>query len=261
MDDRDDLDAIFDDERDEAPEAVEPQQEPEQTEETQAQKAERERDDKGRFAPKGEEGESPAPVEEEAEPAFDHKAVLGERKRRQDAEARLQQLERQLQEMQQPKEQEPAPSLWEDEGKWQEHFGGQVVNTAVQQATMNAKLDMSEMMARQAHEDFDAMKEQFVQMMQENPVLQQQALADPHPWNKAYQIAKNHAKMQELGATDLSDLEAKIEARLREKLAAEQPQQAPQANLPRSLADSQSARGSGQQPSNDDFTLESILGN
>jgi hypothetical protein len=62
------------------------------------------RDEHGRFAPKGEEkSASPAPVEE---PQLEHPALIGERRRRQEAEARIVEYEAKLAAMQRP---EPAP--------------------------------------------------------------------------------------------------------------------------------------------------------
>ena len=59
------------------------------------------RDEKGKFAAKGEEKDaSPAPVEE---PPYEHAAVKGERERRQAAEKRAQELEAQIQAFQAPK--------------------------------------------------------------------------------------------------------------------------------------------------------------
>lgn len=190
----------------------------------------------GKFAPKGEtESASPAPVEKE--PEFDHQAVIGERRRRQEAEARAAELEQRLAELQNPPA--PAPDLWENTEGWQQHFGGQVVSTAVQQATFQANLNMSEMMMRQNNPDFDDMKATFLELMAENPTLQQQALADPHPWNKAYQIAKNHKTMQELGTVSVDEMKAKLREEIKAELAAQ-----PIPNLPNSLADSQSSRSS-----------------
>lgn len=244
----DELDSILSDEEIATPEVQEA--EPVETPEA---KAERERDEKGRFAPKGEEkSASPAPVEE---PAFDHAAVKGERERRQKAEQRAKELEERLQALEQP----PAPpvSIWEDDAAWQQQFGSQVVSQAVNQATFNAKLDMSEMMVRQANPDFDEIKEAFLELAKENPVLQQQALADPHPWNKAYQIAKNHRAMQELGATDVESLKAKIREELQAEMAQQPAAQVPQ--IPQSLADAQSSRTSSATTFRPP-TLEEILG-
>lgn len=183
------------------------------------------RDEQGRFAPKGEtESASPAPVV--TEPELDHKAIVGERRRRQEAEERARTLEAQLQSLQNPPA--PPPSVWEDE----QAYGGHIVSTAVQQATFNAKLDMSEMMVRQAQPDFDDMKAKFLELAGMNPSLREQALADPHPWNKAYTIAKNAAKMEALGAVDVADMEAKI----REQIMAEQAHQPARQALPPTLS-------------------------
>jgi hypothetical protein len=183
------------------------------------------RDENGRFV-------STKGVEPEAEPpsAPDHlpqdvyeplKAVRNENKA---LKEQLEALTRQIQAVQQPQEPPaPPPSIWEDEEGWQQQFGSQVVTQAVQQATLNAKLDMSEMMVRQANPDFEEVKAEFLALAEQNPELRQQALSDPHPWNKAYQIAKNARTMRELGATDV----ATLEARLREQIMAELQGQAP----------------------------------
>lgn len=213
------------------------------------------RDETGKFAPKEtgvepQETADPVPPTDKL-PKEDYKAIREEREKRQAAESRAAALEAQLQSYQQPKEPAaPPPSVWEDE----QAYGGHIVSTAVQQATFNAKLDMSEMMTRQANADFEDMKAKFLGMAAQNPSLQQQALDDPHPWNKAYNIAKNAAKMEALGAVDVSELEAKIRAELEAKYAA-QPQA--QVTLPTSLAGAQSARGSAAQPTN--FSFDDIF--
>ncbi|ASK88467.1 hypothetical protein [Sphingorhabdus sp. SMR4y] len=178
------------------------------------------RDETGKFAAKGEE-ESASPAPEAEEPPFDHAAVKGERTRRQEAERKLSELEEQLKALQSPPPppEDPA-SLWEDEEKWQAQFGSKIAS----QAALNSRLDMSEMLARREHkEDFDQMKETFIKLANDNPALGQQALNDPDPWEKAYQIAKNHATMQELGATDLASMKEKIREELMAEMAATTP--------------------------------------
>jgi len=178
-----------------------------------------------------EEPEAGPPPADDARKAGLEAGIAAERKKRREIEAQLEQLRREME----AKTQEPpapAPSVWEDEQGAFQHFGGQVVSQAVQQATLNARLDMSEMMARQAHPDFEDMKAEFVKMMQENPTLQQQAINDPHPWQKAYQIAKNARTMNELGATDIETLTAK----LREQILAEQQVQPAAPRIPPSLS-------------------------
>lgn len=237
----------------------EPEQEPEQQAEPEAVEQPQggpQRDDKGRFASKGDKEDAPPASEDKASKGLEA-GITAERKKRQEVESQLEALRRELEEMRQPKEPPaPPPSIWEDDQAALNHWQGQAVSTAVQQATFNARLDMSEMMARQQFDDFEEMKSEFVRMMQENPALQQQALSDPHPWNKAYQIAKNARTMSELGATNIDELKAQ----LLEQLKAEQAAQAPAApNLPRSLADAQSAKGNNA-PAPAPISLEEILG-
>lgn len=95
-----------------APEPVEvvPEAEPEAVEVP--------RDDKGRFAPKGEqEGASPAPVEE---PQLEHPALLGERRRRQEAEARIAEYEAKLAAVQQAPA--PVPDPIDDPAGYDNYF-------------------------------------------------------------------------------------------------------------------------------------------
>jgi len=196
----------------------------------QAAAEEQPRDDSGKFAAKGEEeSASPAPAEEVP---YEHAAVKGERERRKAAEQRLTELEQQLQSLQKPAEppEDPA-SLWDDEEKWQAQFGNKIAS----QAALNSRLDTSEMLARRDHkEDFDQMKEVFINLANENPGIAQQALADPDPWEKAYQIAKNHATMQELGATDIATMREKMREELMAEIAAQTP--ATRQSLPPTLS-------------------------
>ena len=204
----------------------------EQEVETPEAKAERERDEQGRFVSKGvEESAPPAPDKLPQDVYEPLKAVRDENKQ---LKERLAALELQA------NPPAPAPDMFEAPDDWQQHFGGQVVNQAVQQATMHSQLTMSEMLMRQNAPDFEDMKATFIELAKQNPILERQALEDPHPWNKAYQIAKNHKAMQELGATDVQSLEAKI----REKVMAElQSQPVTRAGLPPSLSGEQNVGG------------------
>lgn len=181
------------------------------------------RDDTGRFAAKetGVEPHNAEPVPPTNQlPKEDYKAIRDEREKRQALERELEALKQQFAA---PQEQAPPPSIWEDDQGALQHVKQEAIGAAVQQATFNAKLDMSEMMVRQANPDFEDVKAEFLALAQQNPVLVQQALSDPHPWSKAYQIAKNHKAMQELGATNVDDLRAKIRAELEAEMQVQQP--------------------------------------
>jgi hypothetical protein len=181
--------------------------------ETQPADGDQPRGPDGKFLTKQPGVEEAAPPADQL-PQGEYKAIREEREKRQAAEARAQALEQQLQQKQQPQAQpEPPPSVWDDEQAYGQHLTGR----AVSEASFNAQLNTSEMLCRDKFEDFDDKKAKFLEMAQANPVIVQQALADPHPWRRAYQIANNAARIEELGATDLDGLEAK----LREKIMAE----------------------------------------
>ena len=107
------------------------------------------RDEHGRFAAR-ETGVEPEQAEPELDavpptaglPREDYKAIREEREKRQRAEAELQALREHLASIQNPPE--PPPSIWDDDQGALQHVKQEAVSMAVQQATLNAKLDMSE---------------------------------------------------------------------------------------------------------------------
>lgn len=169
----------------------------------------------GKFIPKQTTGVEDTVPPTDKLPKEDYKAIREEREKRQSLERELEALRQQFQQAQEPAA--PPPSIWDDDQAALQHSQQQ----AVSQATYMARLDMSEMLAAQAHEDFDDMKAKFIELMTLNPALQQEALQAKHPWEKAYQIAKNAASAAELGATNVDDLKAK----LREEIMAEMQQE------------------------------------
>jgi len=185
----------------------------------------RPRDENGRFAAKqtGVEPETVDEQEPDAVPPTDklpqeeYKAIKQEREKRQSLEQEVEALRKQIQQFQQQNQEPPAPppSLWEDEEGWQHHLQSQVL----QQADQLSRINASEMAARTQHPDFQDMYDLFNQMAAQNPAIVQQAMADPHPWGKAYQIAKSYKSMQELGAVDVNDLREKLKAELMAELS------------------------------------------
>lgn len=212
------------------------------------------RDESGRFAPKGD--------NEDAPPASDEKSkgleagISAERKKRQEVEQQLEALRRELEQRQPQEPQAPPPSIWEDDQAALGHVHNSAVQVAVEQATYQAKLQMSEMLVSQQFEDFATVKDKLVEFVGQNPAINQQVAQSQHPWLTAYNAFKTQQTMQDVGATNIAELEAK----LREQIMAEQAQQQPAApNLPRSLADAQSSRG-GNTPVPAPLSLEDILG-
>lgn len=253
----DDFDKLFDGEQE-----VETQGIAEQPIEVEAEQAQSEPQgdpdaDQGQAEPTGENNDA-TPVSSEKVKGQEA-AIVAERKKRQAAETRIADMERQLTQLQAaqtpPAPVKPAPDMFADPQAWQQHNNEAVQSSAVEQATFNAKLQMSEMMASQKHGDFTELQPQIDKWLRENPAMINQANATSHPWDHAYTAFKNYTAMQELGATDI----ASMKEQMREQIMAEQAQAQQQApNLPQSLAGAQSANRSGTQSG--PLSLEEILG-
>lgn len=228
------IDDILNGEPTDAPEEPVTEQQPEPQAEVVE---ERPRDEHGRFVAKEtgvEQAAEPEPVPPTADglPPEVYAPLKAVRDENKELKARLAALEAKP-----PEPPAPIPSVFEDEEGFTQGLGSRVVQEAVGAATLNARLDMSEMLARQAHaDDFEEMKATFLELANSHPELAEQARADPHPWQKAYTIAKNHVAMKELGAVDVAALEAK----LREKIMAEMASAPrPQSQLPPTLSNEQ----------------------
>lgn len=215
------------------------------TPQPEAEVAAQPRNPDGTFAPKGETapieepGASPAP-QINAEPPLEHPALIGERRRRQEAERERDELRQALarhQPQQQPQAHEPAgpPDRWEDpEGydAWLiEQATAKAVTLAEQRMTAS-RLDASEAIARQKFEDFDEKLAKFSEIASVNPRIAQQMMAAPDPAAFAYDFAKRAIEVERYGTVDVEALRAK----LREEIMAEETAKLPRPTVPTSLA-------------------------
>lgn len=183
------------------------------------------------------------------------KAVRSENQQLKD---QLEALRKEAEARQQPKEPEaPPPSIWEDDQAWEQHFSGQLVSKAVQAATNNSRLQMSEMMMAQQHEDFPQIKDKLMEFVGNNPVINQQVAESQHPWSTAYNAWKNHETMQQLGATDLETLREQIRQEELAKLQEELP--APKQSAPKTLASKRSVASRGGPAWNGPRSLDELL--
>ena len=210
------------------------------------------RDESGRFAPKGEEeSASPAPVEET--PQLEHPALIGERRRRQEAEAREQALRAQLEQASRPEE--PPADLWENTEAWQNQFKTTVLDEATQRAiaTMEERnIARSAAKARGKYEDWEDVSGAFSDMMRQNPILELQLRDADDPAEFAYSTAKTHMELQKHGG----DINALVAARVQEELNKAPP--APPPAIPESLAGASGGRGKSDGPP-PALTLDDIL--
>jgi hypothetical protein len=231
--------------------------EPEATPEPRAD--DRPRGPDGKFISKGEkEPEQPAevapPATEEAK--IPEAALIGERRRRQEAEDRLRALEAQLQ--QQPQFQQPAeaPDVFADPDGYTRWVAQQAAQQAEAQAYERFQYQRIEMAAQQfapTVSDYAEKVQVFQQMVNANPALLQELYRAPNPAEYAYNTAKTQVEINQYGG-----LEGLIKARVEEALKAQVPAPIPAPPVPDTLAVEQSARApaAGHQPP----SLEEILG-
>ena len=150
------------------------------------------------------------------------RAAEEERRKRQELERRLADLEKAKET---PKEAsgEPAKTFWDDpEGSLKANMG-QLREEVSRQVTAS-RLNTSEMIARSRYQDFDDKIKAFGEIMQKTPGLYQQFITNPDPGEFAYQLAKQHMEFQEVGS--IPALRAKIEKETRLKLEEELKQKA-----------------------------------
>ena len=159
-------------------------------------------------------------------------AVQDERRKRQEAEARLKQYEQQLA---QRREQAPPPDWYAEPEK-----AAQAMQQQVQFQITQTKVALSQDWAREQYQDYDAMEQVFTEAAQQQPHLWQQLYQHPNPAKFAYQQAKKLHAMKEIG----DDPEAYRQRIIADYQASQgqsqpppqQPRATPRPQLPTSLA-------------------------
>lgn len=206
--------------------------------------------------PKGEEGqgdepeptgEPPAPQDDDKGQRVPLKALEDERRKRQELENRLAQLEQ--------KEAPKAPDPIDDPEGYQ---------TYQDQKALNDRIELSMEFARELHEDFDDVYQVFIDEAATNPVLAQQAIQAKAPALHCYREGKRLMQMREIGdpleyankqvEAATSELKAEI-AELRKQLETNQKRE----SIPQSLAGQRSVgqRGGPTEPT--DASLSDLL--
>ena len=234
--------------------------EQESTGDTEA--AERLRDEKGRFAKADAEPVAEAPVEaepeeqpepvkaEEPKPKEDayKTAMLEERRKRQEIEARLRAYE-------QAKNLPEPPPFWDNP---EQAIDSRIerVRTELQQDYLNRYYNALEAAARGRHPDYDEVRDVFIEQARQNPALAHQMNSHPDPAEYAYQQGKLLRELSTVG-NDIDAYRKRVEAEVRARIEAEMRAKQPQ--VPRSLNSEPSApvQGNGQwEPA----PLESLMG-
>lgn len=139
-------------------------------------------------------------------------AVADERRKRQELERRLAELQPKPSAAEQPK------AFWDDpEGALKRH------EAAIAQTALNTRLQTAELIARNKYQDFDEKIARFSELVSNTPGLAPQWLNSPDPAEFAYRTAKNHMELQDAGSLEQmrADIEKKVRAEERAKVEGE----------------------------------------
>lgn len=140
-------------------------------------------------------------------------ALMAERDKRQQEEAKRKELERRLAEYE---AQRPEPPKFYENPE--QHVAARLQEA---EARANQRLFAAlEAAAREAHSDYDEVIAELTEQAQANPALAQQVFASPNPATAAYKLGKQLREMKAM--QDPAAYRAQVEAEIRAQIAAEQ---------------------------------------
>lgn len=137
------------------------------------------------------------------------KALEEERHKRQELERQLESLKNQPQ----PKAEEKIDFLENPEGRLDQ------VSTQMQQQLLLQKIQMSEHMVKQQHNDYDDKMNRFMMEAQKSPSLIDNMKAHPHPAQFAYETAAKYIQLDEIN--DLDSYKQTLSEKIRKEIEAE----------------------------------------
>lgn len=248
----------------ETPETVETPETPEVAEEPKGP----ERDEHGRFKPKGDKEAEPAPQPaQSATPAPEEqhapiKALQEERRKRQEVESQLAEVLNRLNAQPQPAP-EPLPSIFEDENGYTQQILAQArrqimseIAPQLQQQTRATLIEVKRQAYRETRPDFAELEAQLFEELPNNPALAQQLSTAEDPVEFGYRYMKNKKEVSQLGSLDLEAIKAQLREQIKAEMVAAPVTATPE--IPTSLADAQSARSGPAAGA--PLTLDAILG-
>lgn len=196
-------------------------------------------------------------------------ALLDERRKRQELEKKLNELEARLNKPQPPQQEQHQPDWYTDpEGR------EAMLLRRFEQQQFETRIVLSEQMMAEKYSDYEEKRDVFAEAAAKSPALAQQLVQAPNPAKFAYDMGRKIAMQREIG-DDPESYKAKLEADFRKKYGipdepngqpSAQPQQrmqAPAAPVPKSLAKTPSAQPRnhvGQFAHKGPTPLEDIIG-
>ncbi len=137
-------------------------------------------------------------------------AAQDERRKRQDLERQLAEIQKRLPQA----EPEKKETFWDNpEGFFQKQ------SQALEEQRLSMKLEAAELIARSKYPDFGEMLPKFEELVRTVPGLMHQWVNSANPGEFAYQTAKNHMQLADAGSIDA--LRTQIEKEVRVKIEAE----------------------------------------
>lgn len=190
-----------------------------------------------------EEKQPKAEEPEESDFSTREKAYLAqakdERQKRQEREARIQELEAKLAEFEKPKD-ESAPDVFEDQEGYTNHL-----RTEFQQQLSKAKLDIAREIMMDTHSDYAEVEQYVLEQLPKNPALKAELQQSTNVAKAVYEYGKKMQKFQEMKEFNPDEFEAKVRAKVEAEMKAKYEQQAQEAEKAASLSPSlANARGS-----------------
>jgi len=187
---------------------------------------------------------SPVPEKEADSPTVPITALHGERERRQAAE-------RELAAYRQQQSQVAEPDPYEDPDGFASYRQQQAQSVQARQnqqnlnnILMNERINITEVIARRDHEDYDQVKDVFADAAQNNPALIAGLREAPDPAGYAYREGQKIMAQQEIGndpAAYREKIKAEILAELRtEQNSADKAEKDLRSSIPTHLADQRS---------------------
>lgn len=148
--------------------------------------------------------EPPSPVIEERMVPL--KALEEERRKRQEAEAKI------------PVQEQKTPDVFEDPEGYQKHMA-----ETLQQATFNERCNISRFLAKRDFPDLEQKLETFQTLVTQYPQYAAQIRNSPSPYHEMAEIVAKHEKLKALENVDQVEakLRAEIEAKVRAEIKAE----------------------------------------
>jgi hypothetical protein len=201
----------------------------------------------------GDKEASASPVEatekDDDSPLVPRKALIEERRKRQDYEKKLAEFEAKLTELSKPRPQEPQPprQMQPPPDPWTDPEGALAYER--QQRAMElyeTRVTLSEEIMSQKP-DYEDAKRAFIEAANADPMLAQKLVRHPMPAKLVYEEGKRMLALKEIGpdpATYREQLRQQLREELLAEMQAQQPSQqpvAPRAPAPKSLAGTTSA--------------------